>query len=120
MNKIGLIFKREYLTRVRNKTFLLSTFLLPLVFIGFIFGATFLAIKGSTNYKIAVYDPTNFFKGFLKNSKSVSFDFVGSADTAAYEAKKYNGLVVIPADWDGTNTLHYDIRSPRQLGSGAV
>ena len=120
MNKIGLIFKREYLTRVRNKTFLLSTFLLPIVFIGFIFGATFLAIKGSSNYKIAVYDPTHYFKGFLKNSKSVSFDFVGSTDTANYEAKKYNGLVVIPPGWNGTGTLHYDIRSSRQLGSGAV
>ena len=39
MKKMWLITRREYLTRVRNKTFLLSTFLLPLVFILFIFGA---------------------------------------------------------------------------------
>ena len=36
MNKIWLIARREYTTRVRNKTFLLSTFLLPLVIIIFI------------------------------------------------------------------------------------
>ena len=33
MKKMWLITRREYLTRVRNKTFLLSTFLLPVVFI---------------------------------------------------------------------------------------
>jgi len=35
MGKIGLIIKREYLTRVRNRTFILMTILGPLIFIGF-------------------------------------------------------------------------------------
>ena len=43
MKKMWLITRREYLTRVRNKTFLLSTFLLPVVFIVFIAGAVVLA-----------------------------------------------------------------------------
>ena len=34
--------KREYVTRVRNKTFLLSTILLPLVMVLFITGVFFL------------------------------------------------------------------------------
>jgi ABC-2 type transport system permease protein len=37
--KTGLIIKREYLSRIRNRTFLLSTFLLPLVYMLFIFGS---------------------------------------------------------------------------------
>ena len=36
MNKTCLIIKREYITRVRNKTFIISTFLTPLFFVGLI------------------------------------------------------------------------------------
>ncbi len=32
MNKIWLIIQREYLTRVRNKTFVITTILVPLLF----------------------------------------------------------------------------------------
>ena len=46
MNKIGLIIRREYLTRIRNKTFLISTFLLPVVIVLFIAGTVYLGIKG--------------------------------------------------------------------------
>jgi ABC-2 type transport system permease protein len=35
MGKIGLIIKREYITRVRNRTFIVMTILGPLLFIGF-------------------------------------------------------------------------------------
>lgn len=35
MGKIGLIIRREYLTRVRNRTFIIMTILGPLLFIGF-------------------------------------------------------------------------------------
>jgi ABC-2 type transport system permease protein len=36
MNKTWLIIKREYITRVRNRTFIISTFLTPLFFVGLI------------------------------------------------------------------------------------
>ena len=56
MNKIWLIIKREYITRVRNKTFLLSTFLLPLVIVLFIAGSIFLSVKSAEGRKqIAVF-----------------------------------------------------------------
>ena len=51
MNKIWLIIKREYLTRVRNKTFLLSTFLLPIVMMLFIFGSAFFAMSSKEKLK---------------------------------------------------------------------
>ena len=35
MGKIKLVFSREYLSRVRKKSFLLTTFLIPLIIIGF-------------------------------------------------------------------------------------
>jgi len=67
MNKIWLIFKREYLTRVRNKTFILSTFLFPIVIVLFITGTVILAIKGKTNHRVAVIDANNYFKDYLKD-----------------------------------------------------
>ncbi len=121
MKKIGLIFKREYLARVRNRTFLLSTFLLPIVIVAFIFGTAYLSIKSRSNNKIAVYDPNNYFKGALKSSDNLQFDFVSTADTASsvYKKKGYTGLLVIPV-WDGNSKLNYTIRSPKQLGISAT
>ena len=46
MNKVSLIIKREYITRVRNKRFLLVTFLMPIIFIGFIAGSVYFAASG--------------------------------------------------------------------------
>ena len=45
MNKTWLIIKREYLTRVRNRTFIISTFLTPLFFVGFIGAVIFMTPK---------------------------------------------------------------------------
>lgn len=45
MNKTLLIIKREYTTRVRNRTFLLSTFLTPLLFAGLITAVTYISAK---------------------------------------------------------------------------
>lgn len=41
MKKILLIIQREYLTRVRSKTFIISTFLTPLFFVGLIAAITY-------------------------------------------------------------------------------
>ena len=45
MNKTWLIIKREYITRVRNRTFIISTFLTPLFFVGFIAAVIFISPK---------------------------------------------------------------------------
>lgn len=85
------------------------------------FGAAYLSFKARTDNKIAVYDPNNYFKGTLKSSDNLKFDFVQNTDTAssAYQKKGYTGLLVIPA-WDGSSKLNYIVRSPKQLGISAV
>jgi ABC-2 type transport system permease protein len=45
MNKTWLIIKREYITRVRNKTFIISTFLTPLFFVGLITAVIYMTPK---------------------------------------------------------------------------
>jgi ABC-2 type transport system permease protein len=118
MNKILLIAKREYTTRVKNKTFLLSTFLLPIVFVGFIAGSTYLGMKTKEYQKVIIQDPNNYFDGYIKNTKEITFDFAKGIDTTNYASKGYTAIVVIPK-WDGQSKLDYIIRSPKQIGINA-
>ena len=114
MNKISLIIQREYLTRVKNKRFILTTILMPLLIVGFIATATFLAIKGKDSHKIAVIDNNNFFKGNLKNSNEVSFDFPAGVDTTNYLTKGYTDIILIPK-FEGSQKVNYIIRSKKRI-----
>ena len=117
MSKIWLIIKREYLTRVRNKTFLLSTFLLPLIFIIFIFGASYLSFKGKEHNHIAVYDESGVFANKLlnKDDSTVSFSFV--SDTAVNDllSKSYDGYLHI-RNVDNSQKNKFELISKKQLG----
>jgi len=118
MNKIWLIIKREYRTRVRNKSFLLSTFLLPVAMVVFIAGGTYLSMKGKDSHKIAVSDPNGFFKDVLQGENGLTFEFPAGVDSTNYKAKGYTDLLMVPK-WDGVSNVKYDIRSPKQLGLSA-
>ncbi len=100
MSKVWLIIKREYLTRVRNKTFILSTILLPLFFIGFIAASTYLSIKGDTKHTIAINDNNGIFKNNLKNDKSIKYEFPADVNANNFKEKGYSGLLIIPLQFD--------------------
>src|SRR5262245_9029246 len=95
MNKIWLVIKREYLTRVRNKTFLLSTILLPLVIVLFIAGSIFFAAKAMEGRKrIAVDDKKGELAKFLKSDTSkMEFAFNAGVDTANFGEKGFDGFL---------------------------
>lgn len=77
MNKTWIIFKREYLTRVKKKSFLLLTLLTPLLFAGIMFLPGYLATRESQEeHKVAVFDRSSLFLGELKDSKSTHFHFI--------------------------------------------
>lgn len=56
MNKIWLIIKREYLTRVKKKSFLVMTFLGPILFAGLLAGAVFLTLTDQKEHEILIDD----------------------------------------------------------------
>jgi ABC-2 type transport system permease protein len=95
MNKIFIIIQREYLTRVRNKTFLLSTFLLPLVMIGFFAGSAYLGAKSLKQYRIAVKDESGLYKNKMDSSASAAFSFPDDVSLANYKSRDYDGLLII-------------------------
>ena len=105
MNKIWLVIKREYLTRVRNKTFLLSTILLPLVMVLFISGSVFFAAKSEGKKKIAVEDKQSELAKFLKSDTSkMEFTFNAGVDTSNFAEKGYDGFLYA-ADSSGRHFL---------------
>jgi ABC-2 type transport system permease protein len=114
MNKIFVIIQREYLTRVKNKTFILSTFLLPIVMVLFIFGTTYFAIKSREKQKISVVNDPGFFKKYMKSDpNAIIFDFTEGVDSLNYESKGYNGILYLPTTSGNNN---YELRSNKQFG----
>lgn len=99
-----LITRREYLTRVRNKTFLISTFLLPFVFILFIAGAVLIQLKTKSHNRIAVIDANGFFADYLKGDSSLTFDFSPGIDTSNYQQKGCTAILIIPKLADSGKT----------------
>ncbi len=95
MKKVGIIIKREYFTRVKNKTFLLSTFLLPIVMVLFIAGSIFISSKGSGNYIIAFNDESGVFKNVIKGKDDNSIQFAFTNDTSATTilSSKYDAFI---------------------------
>ena len=108
MNKILLIIQREYLSRVRKKTFIILTVLAPIIMIGFIAVVVFLSTLESDKEKvILVNDHSGQFKESLKDDKTIKFTF--SDDLDDEKAKKiitesnYYALLIIPDSVSGNN-----------------
>jgi len=105
MNKSFLIIKREYLTRVRKKTFILSTILFPLLYLAFIFGTAYITKKSSKVLRVAVIDSSGLFdRGMIGRANmqdsSSYLDFITTnQDSVIHHFSKmgYDGYVVIPA-----------------------
>ncbi len=100
MNKIWLIIKREYLSRVKKKSFLYVTFGVPLLFIGMMSLVIFLAVNQGDKKKIRVVDESGWFKTTLKNSKKMEYSFAEgfAANKEAFVKDGYDYLVYIPAN----------------------
>ncbi|HEX8278080.1 MAG TPA: hypothetical protein VF540_05265, partial [Segetibacter sp.] len=96
MNKILLIVQREYLTRVRNKTFIISTILTPLLFAGLITVVTVISIKNIDHEKVAIIDRDNVLNSNIENTKALTFEFPKNVDSNNYIAKGYSAILYTP------------------------
>src|SRR5882672_5760008 len=103
MHKIALIIKREYLTRVRKRTFIISTLLFPILYLLLIFGAGYIASKSQQNLHVAVIDSSGYFNESLldhANSLDASSTLklaTKDADSimSNYKAAGFDGYIVI-------------------------
>lgn len=102
MRKIGLIIAREYLSRVKKKSFIVMTFLGPIL-IGLMYGvAIWLAVNAdemNSKKTVKVIDESKLFEGNIRNSSSLEFEFVDTdIESLKSEVLKSedNYLLVIP------------------------
>lgn len=100
MNKTVLILQREYLTRVKKKSFIIMTFLGPLLMAGLMIVPIVLASLEDVGKKtIAVLDETNLFVGKFESGDNLQFEHV-SGDLEAAKSKVLDGtydvLLYIP------------------------
>ncbi|MCG8329273.1 MAG: ABC transporter permease [Chitinophagales bacterium] len=100
MNKLWLIIKREYLTRVKRRSFIIATLLTPLAFaiffivVGFIF-----QYESDEVRRIAVIDKGNVLQKSIKDETNLYFKFVDTdLETlrSSFDELDYNGILVIP------------------------
>jgi ABC-2 type transport system permease protein len=115
MSKIGIIISREYTSRVKNKTFLLSTFLLPIMMFALIFGSAYFAATSKDNKKrIAVINDPGLFQKHLKSdSTRLAFVFTTGMDSTGFEAAGFDGLLNLNND---SNARRFVVYSKKQLG----
>jgi ABC-2 type transport system permease protein len=107
MNKILLIIQREYLSRVKKKSFLVLTFLVPVLFIGMMGLVIFLTAKQNDlgdKKKVEVLDQSGIFKNKLKNGGTIEYSYTGESYATAkgnFSKSGYDYLLYIPATITG-------------------
>lgn len=99
MKQIFLVLKREYLTRVKKKSFLLATILTPLIFPALIFGIIYLSSTDSGDIKqVFVLDESGLFDDkFTDNNYDYKY-LNGTLDDAkqTFQDEGAYGLLYIP------------------------
>ena len=125
MRKTILIIKREYMTRVRKKTFIIGTLLFPILYLLLIFGTGYIAEKSRQQLKIAVLDSSGFFtsqKINLQNQADQSsiMDLVKTTAGKSYDydASGYDAMLIIPAmKWDTAAPNNLVLKANKSYGA---
>lgn len=86
MGKLKLIIKREYLAKVRNKSFVIMTFLSPILMVGMIVLIAFLTkVNDSEKRIITVLNESDYFSNSFNPTESISY--INFKDLSLSEAR---------------------------------
>jgi ABC-2 type transport system permease protein len=118
MNKVFLVIQREYLARVKKKSFLIATLLTPLIFPAIMGVFVWIAAEEMENQElrvIEVVDETGLF--FLESSEQYAFSSsaksVEEAKIWVKEGKRYGVLYLPPLDLkDPQGIQFYGLENP--------
>jgi len=101
MNKILLIIQREYLTRVRKKSFWIASIVVPFLIAGVYAILIYLVVNSNETKTIQIVDESGLFKDKIQSEKDISYSFINkSFETAKKDFFKSDAdiLVDIPKD----------------------
>ncbi|MBN2638160.1 MAG: ABC transporter permease [Bacteroidales bacterium] len=99
MNKIFLIIKREYLTRVRKRSFLIMTFLGPILMAAMILLPIYFShLSENREQKVLVLDETGWFYQKFKDQDNIKFIYTdeGLNEAKVQAIKNHELLLYIP------------------------
>ncbi len=100
MSILKLIIKREFISKVRNKAFIVMTFLAPLFFVAIAVLVGYLSTMKSTTKVIAIHDESGLFKGDFDNSDEYEYKNLSEVPIDVLKTnvleEKYDGLLYIP------------------------
>lgn len=101
MNKLPLIIRREYLAKVRNKSFVIMTFLSPILMVAMVVLIAYLTkLNDSEKRVIAVFNESDFFSNEFITTESTSYVNFTDIDLKAAKDSTtslgYYGLLHIP------------------------
>jgi ABC-2 type transport system permease protein len=114
---------------VRKRTFIISTLLFPLLYIGLIFGTGYIASSSRTKLKVAIADPGNnslFTRAMLSEAdstdKSSVLSLVGAeVDSINYSEKGYDAFISLPAmNWDLPKSQRLVLHARKSYGDGST
>ena len=128
MNKILLIVKREYLTRVRKRTFIIGTILFPVLYLALIFGTGYIADKSREDMSIGIIDQSGYFTPELiaKTNREDSTNKLSlikipeEVFKSQYDSLGYSGYIVIPKNtsWrEGLDSLSFNTNKTYGIGA---
>ncbi|WP_372800468.1 ABC transporter permease [Lutibacter sp.] len=100
MNKLKLIIKREFLAKVKNKSFIVMTILSPLLMVGLFMLIIFLNQKNSEEIRIVAFvDDSQLLTAVFKDTdktKYVDLTAIGLEEARKQTENSYYGILYIP------------------------
>ena len=88
MNTLSLVIQREYFTRVRKRSFIIMTLLMPLLMVALSFVPLWLSTLNDGAVKnIAVIDNTGMYAPLLKSTDQYQFQIINDAQQNEYQSK---------------------------------
>lgn len=121
MKKIFLIIQREYVSRVKKKSFIIMTILGPLLMAGIMIVPIWLSMKKDKTQQIEVVDESYMFRDLIPQNDRIHFDYPPislAAATAGFYDTQYDAILYIPKNLlEGGKAVK--IFYKKQLGIGA-
>jgi len=113
MSILSLIIKREFIAKVRNKSFIVMTFLSPLLFVGIAVFVGFLASMKADLKRIAIHDEDGNFVNEFINDEEYSYHDLSKIDLQFVKdsvlTERYEGLIYIPKT-DSLSTVQNQVQ----------
>lgn len=121
LRTIGIVIGREYSTRVRKKSFLLTTFITPILFAALCLVPAFLMTNMKESAKrLAVVDNSGIVLPCLEDGETVSYVDMSSSDADSVKTRLAelgcDGVLVVSSLDSAAKTISAEIYSPSPLG----